>query len=62
MTQLSLASSGEQLTEKLKYLEECCDEYGIHVKEDKTKLVIILGSEENRQPIQLTHIIQLTHL
>lgn len=48
-----LATSRERLTEKVKYLEEYCDKYGMLVNDDKTKFMAILGSEEHRQPIQL---------
>ena len=48
-----MATSRERLTEKLKYLEEYCDEYGMLINESKTKFMAILGSEEDRQPIQL---------
>ena len=48
-----MATSRERLTEKLKYLEEYCDEYGMLVNESKTKFMAILGSDDDRQPIQL---------
>lgn len=48
-----MATSRERLTEKLKYLEEYCDEFGLLINESKTKFMAILGSEEGRQPIQL---------
>ena len=41
-----LATSRERLTEKLNYLEESCDEYGMLVIESKTKFMAILGSDE----------------
>ena len=48
-----LATSRTKLSEKLKYLQEYCDEYGMVLNEDKTKFMAILGSDEEKQPIQL---------
>lgn len=42
-----MATSKERLTEKLKYLQEYCDEYGMLVNENKTKFMAILGSDED---------------
>lgn len=48
-----LATSRERLSEKLKCLQGYCDEYGMVLNEDKTNFMVILGSDKDRQPIQL---------
>ena len=48
-----LATSKERLSKKLKCLQDYCDEYGMVLNEDKTKFMAILGSDNDRQPIQL---------
>ena len=51
-----LASSREKLLEKLKYLDQYCVEYGMYMNEKKTKLMVILGDDVDKQPIQLSDI------
>lgn len=41
------------LSEKLKSVEKYCEEYGMLVNKDKTKFVVIMETDEDRQPIQL---------
>ena len=48
------ATSREQLTMKLKILEEYCTEYGMQVNESKTEFMVINGTPKDRETIVLS--------
>ena len=48
------ATSREQLTMKLKILEEYCTEYGMQVNETKTEFMVINGTPKDRETIVLS--------
>ena len=55
-----LATSRERLIQKLRFLDIYCDSHGMLVNEDKTKLMVINGDADDRQPIPLQNIL-ITH-
>ena len=55
-----LATSRERLIQKLRFLDIYCESHGMLVNMDKTKLMVINGDEEDRQPIPFQNIL-ITH-
>ena len=48
-----MATTRDLLVEKLSHLGDYCEEYGMVINEDKTKLLVINGDDTDRRPIQL---------
>ena len=48
-----LATSREKLISKLKHLENYCENYGMVINEKKTKLMVLLGDECDKETIRL---------